>query len=144
MIGKFYINGKDVFTEFGAVFMKGTYEALLKPVGMKQFITNNSRLEHGVRYVANANTAKTNERNIQLSLFISGSSELDYLSKVAALMNELENGSFTLKVTDLGYVYHLVYSDCASYGDYGRKRGKFTLKLIEPNTKDRQKYNGHD
>ena len=138
MKGKFYINGKDAYSEFGAVFLRGTYETLLKPAPMKDYITNTSRLEHGVRYLANANTAKTNERTIQLSIFINGSSERDYIEKVSALMTELEKGSFTLKVMDLGYVYNLVYTDCASYGDYGRKRGKFTLKLIEPNTKDRQ------
>lgn len=138
MKGKFYINGNDAYTEYGAVFLKGTYETLLKPPAMKEYITNSSRLEHGVRYVANSNTAKTNERTFQLNLFIKGSSERDYIAKVSALMSELEKGSFTLKVMDLGYVYNLVYTDCASYGDYGRKRGKFTLKLIEPNTKDRQ------
>lgn len=138
MIGKFYINGKDAYTEFGALFLKGTYEALLKPPSMKQYITNNSRLEHGVRYMANELTSKTNERNVQLTLFIVGVSEQDYLNKLKALMSEMEKGTITLKVTTLNTIYTLVYSDCTNYGDYGRKKGKFTLKFIEPNTKDRQ------
>lgn len=137
MKGQAYINGKDIWETWGASLMKGSYEKLLKPASMKEYISNSSRLEHGSRIIANPQTARTNEREISLQIVIEGSSESDYLSKMASFMAELEKGSIQLKVPRVGLVYKLVYTDCSSYGDYGLKIGKFTVKFIEPNTKDR-------
>ena len=138
MTGQAYINGKDIWLTWGASLVKGTYEKLLKPPPMKDYITNSSRLEHGVRVITKSSTAKTDERELSIQFFIQGSSESDYLKKLSSFVSELEQGSIELKVPRLGLVYKLVYTDCASYGDYGIKMGKFAVKLKEPNTKDRQ------
>ena len=39
------INGKDMLGTWGATFAKGTYEKLLAPPPMKDYISNASRLE---------------------------------------------------------------------------------------------------
>lgn len=137
MKGQAYINGKDIWETWGAMLAKGTYEKLLKPTSMKEYITNSSRLEHGVRMIVNSSTAKTESRELQIQVFIEGVSKTDYLEKYSSFVSELEKGSLELKVPELGFTYKLVYTDCSSYGNYGTKMGKFTLKLFEPNTKDR-------
>ena len=138
MEGQAYINGKDIWLTWGASLIKGSYEKLLKPAPMKEYISNSSRLEHGVRVISNPNNAKTNERELALQFIIEGSNETDYLSKTSQFFEELEKGSVALKVPRLKLVYKLVYTDCSSYGDYGIKMGKFTVKFREPNTKDRE------
>ena len=138
MKGQAYINDKDVFTTWKVSFLHGFFEALLKPAPMKEYIGNASRLEHGKRYVANESTSRTDERTISLTLFIEGDSQAQYLTNVESFFFEMEKGGFTLKVPKLNKVYHFVYSECSQYGDFGLRRGKFVLKLTEPNTKDRQ------
>lgn len=138
MKGQAYINDKDVFTTWKVSFLHGFFEALLKPAPMKEYIGNASRLEHGKRYVANESTSRTDERTISLTLFIEGDSQAQYLTNVESFFSEMEKGGFTLKVPKLNKVYHFVYSECSQYGDFGLRRGKFVLKLTEPNTKDRQ------
>jgi hypothetical protein len=137
MKGQAYINGKDIWLTWGAMLAKGTYERLLKPAPMKEFVSNSSRLEHGVRIVANPNVARTEQREIQIQFIIEGGSENDYLEKSSSFMSELEKGIIEFNVVKLKTIYKLVYTDCSSYGNYGNKMGKFTVKFIEPNTKDR-------
>lgn len=137
MTGQAEINGKDIWTTWGASLCKGCYEVLLTPSSMKDYIQNESRLEHGVRIIANSQTAKTTARIIQLQFFIEGNTVEEYLSRYNSFLNEITNGVFTFKVYRLNATYKLVYTDCSKYGNYGEKRGKFTLKFIEPNTKDR-------
>lgn len=144
MKGQAYIDGVDIST-WGVLLLKGCYEALLKPAPMKDWITNTSRLDDGVEYFAKS--AKINSRSISLSVFIEGkasgnvSAESDYLNKYQAFIDAISQGVFKLSVPALGLTYKLVYNECSSYGDYGRNKGKFTLKLTEPNPKDRSAYN---
>lgn len=137
MKGQAYINGKDIWLTWGAMLAKGTYERLLKPAPMKEFISNSSRLEHGTRVIATPETARTDERELQIQFIIEGTSESDYLEKYTSFISELEKGYIEFNVTRLNTTYKLVYTDCSSYGNYGNKMGKFTVKLREPNTKDR-------
>lgn len=137
MKGQAYINGKDIWETWRATLLKGAYEALLKPASMKSYISNSSRMEHGVRYVTDSNLAKTDERSLSIPLLIEGSTVDNYISNLESFMAEMEKGSLTLNIPALKREYKLVYTDCSSYGDFGEKVGKFTLKLIEPNTKDR-------
>lgn len=137
MKGQAYINGKDIWLTWGAMLAKGTYERLLKPAPMKEYISNDSRLQHGSRIVANAELAKTEQRELQIHFYLEGASEEDYLLKYESFVSELEKGYIELEVKRLKTIYKLVYTDCASYGNYGNKMGKFTVKFIEPNTKNR-------
>ena len=137
MKGQAYINGKDIWETWGAILAKGTYEKLLKPSPMKEYISNSSRLEHGIRILANPNIAKTEQRDLQIQFFVEGTSESDYIEKYSSFVSELEKGLIEFNVPKLNAIYKLVYTDCSSYGNYGNKMGKFTVKFIEPNTKDR-------
>lgn len=137
MKGQAFINDKDIWLTWKASLCKGTYEQLLKPAPMKEYIINNSRAEHGVRVVADRANYKTDSRSFSISLYIEGKTKDEYISNVEGFMNEISSGLFSFKVPQLNKVYKLVYTDCSNYGDYGLRKSKFVIKLSEPNVKDR-------
>ena len=127
------INGKDIWDTWGATLLRGSYEKLLTPPSMKEYIENESRLEHGKRI--NTTNAKVSSREFSLQFFIEGSSESEYLSRFQSFIQELEKGAVSLYVERLKKTYELVYTECSSYGDYGLKKGKLAVKFVEPNPK---------
>jgi hypothetical protein len=135
MTGQATINGVDIDT-YGAVFIKPFYEVLLKPAARKDVITNTSRLENGSRNMATIQGTKFKSRDLSLKVMITGSSQSDYLNKIEAFMNAISTGEITLSVSALNRSYNLVYSDCASYGDYGLKKGIFTIRFTEYKPKE--------
>lgn len=137
MIENVLINGKGLWSEFRGRFGKGNYEKLLAPAPMKQYITNESRLEHGKRIMTN--NAKTDSRDVSLVIYIEGASEDDYLNRYQSFLEELQTGRITLAVKKLKTIYHFVYNSCSPYGDYGLKMGKFTLKLTEEDVTNRNR-----
>ena len=137
MTGQAFINEVDIST-YGCSLCKGTYEKFLTPPPMKDYIQNQCRSEHGTRVVANASTSRMKEREISFSVFISGSTQADYLTKYNAFLSAITGGIFTLYLPVLGMTYRLLYTDCKQYGDYGVKAGRFTLNVIEPNPNNRQ------
>lgn len=125
---------------FGVTLTRGWREALLTPPPVKSYISNDSRLSHGVDVVASAKYCKIDKREINLPFFLEGESEADYLEKYERFLNKIAyNGEFCLKVPCLKRVFKLVYTQCSKYGDYGLKKSNFTLKLTENNPKDREK-----
>lgn len=146
MTGQAYIKTVDEsddkyvdLDDYGITLVRGWREALLTPTGVKEIITNDNRLEHGVSVIADAAYIKQDKRDVSLSFFLEGSDESDYLSKYEAFLNKVAyGGQFCLKIPCLKRVFKLVYSSCSKYGDYGLKRSNFTLKLTEYNPSDRE------
>lgn len=130
---------KDLFDEYGVTLTRGWREALLKPASVKDYSKNDSRLDNGIRIVAQSKYAKLKERDVQLNCIIEGSTEDDYLEKVEAFFYAIAyNGEINLKVPVLKRIFKLVYSDCSKYGDFGLKKGNFTFKFTEPDPTDRE------
>lgn len=124
---------------YGITLIRGWREALLTPPSIKELVTNDNRLEHGVAVVAAADYIKKDKRDISLPFFLEGNSPADYLSKYEAFLNKIAySGEFCLKVPCLGKVYKLVYASCTRYGDYGLEKSNFELKLTEYNPNDRE------
>lgn len=139
MTGQLFINGKDAFTTWGVRMGGGFLDALDGFLPMKEYIENDSRLEHGKRMITT--NAKVASRDITLEFTITGSSETDYRTKKKAFQAELQAGAFTLKVPALGSeVYHLVYTGkSVNYGlSMSRTFGKISAKFTEPNPMNRQ------
>lgn len=137
MEGQAYINGKDIWSTWRMILWKGTYEALLTPSSTKEFISNETRSSNGVIPSIPSDGLTQDKREVSFSVFIDGLSESDYLARYKSFGEELIKGEITLKVPRIGSVYRLVYKDCQKYGDFGIKRGKFTLRFIEPNPANR-------
>ena len=105
---------------------------------MKDYIENESRLEHGKRIITD--NARVDSREITLQFTIEGDSESDYRTKKKAFQTELEKGAVSIKVPVLGSeVYKLVYlGKSVSYGlSFDRRFGKVSSKFEEPNPTDR-------
>lgn len=139
MTGQLFINGKDAFTTWGVRMGGGFLDALDGFLPMKEYIENDSRLEHGKRMITT--NAKVASRDITLEFTITGGSETDYRTKKKAFQAELQTGAFTIKVPALGSeVYHLVYTGKSiSYGlSLSRSFGRISAKFTEPNPMNRQ------
>ena len=125
---------------FGITLVRGWREALLTPAPVKSYVTNNSRLEHGQSVIATSKYAKKDKRDVSISFFLEGNSQEDYLKKYESFLDKIAySGQFCLKVPCLRRVFKLVYSQCSQFGDYGLKKGKFTIKFTESNPNDRIK-----
>lgn len=138
MTGDLLINGKDAFDTWGVRMGEGFLDAIDGFNEMKDYIENESRMEHGKRMITD--NARIASREIALQFTIEGSSESDYRAKKKAFQSEMEKGAVIIKVPTLGNeVYKLVYlGKSLSYGmNLGRCFGKVSSKFCEPNPTDR-------
>lgn len=138
MTGDLIINGKDTFSTWGVRMGDGFLDAIDGFNQMKDYIENESRLEHGKRVITD--NVKVDSREITLQFTIEGNSESDYRTKKKAFQTELEKGAVNIKVPVLGNeVYKLVYlGKSISYGlSPDRCFGKVSSKFEEPNPMDR-------
>lgn len=138
MIGDLIINGKDAFATWGVRMGEGFLDAIDGFNEMKDYIENESRIEHGKRMITD--NARIASREIALQFTIEGSSESDYRAKKKAFQSEMEKGAVIIKVPTLGNeVYRLVYlGKSLSYGmNLDRCFGKVSSKFCEPNPTDR-------
>lgn len=139
MTGELYINNKDAWTTWGVQMGNGFLDALDGFLPMKDYIENESRLEHGKRILTD--NAKVDSRDVTLDFTITGTSRTDYQTKKNAFRTELQKGAVSVKVPDLNSeVYHLVYTGKGiSYGlSLDRCFGHFSSKFTEPNPMDRE------
>lgn len=138
MTGDLLINGKDAWNTWGVRMGDGFLDAIDGFNQMKDYIENESRLEHGKRVITD--NARVDSREITLQFTIEGDSESDYRTKKKAFQTELEKGAVSIKVPVLGSeVYKLVYlGKSVSYGlSFDRRFGKVSSKFEEPNPTDR-------
>lgn len=138
MSGDLIINGKDAWTTWGVCMGDGFLDAIDGFNEMKDYIENESRLEHGKRIITD--NAKVASREITLQFTIQGSSENDYRTKKKAFQTELERGTVNIKIPAIGTeLYRLVYlGKNVSYGlSLDRCFGKVSSKFCEPNPMDR-------
>lgn len=138
MTGELFINGKDAWDTWGVNMGEGFLDALDAPLQMKDYIENESRLEHGKRVITD--NAKVDSREVTLQFTIEGSSESDYRTKKKAFQLELEKGGVNIKIPALGdEIYKLIYlGKSISYGlSPDRCFAKVSSKFEEPNPMDR-------
>lgn len=133
-----FINGKDAFITWGVRMGDGFLDTIDGFNQMKDYIENESRLEHGKRVITD--NAKVASREITLQFTIEGYSESDYRIKKKAFQTELEKGVINIKIPTLGSdIYKLIYlGKSLSYGlSPDRCFGKVSGKFCEPNPIDR-------
>lgn len=134
MEGDLLINNKDAWTVWGVNMGDGFLDAIDTPLQMKEYIENESRMEHGKHIITD--NAKVASRELTLQFTITGNSESDYRAKKKAFETELYKGTVNIKIPKLGdEIYHLVYTGKnVSYGlSVNRRFGKISVKFEEPN-----------
>lgn len=128
---------EDIFTEYGVSFIKGSYIKLINGGKAKDYVKNESRLEHGTRYIAKRQYIKQSEKTITLDILLEADTMSDFVTRYEAFTNRISDGLIFLKIPSRYRVFKLVYSDIMPKQEYRNKKATFTLSLIEPNPKDR-------
>lgn len=139
MTGELFINGKDAWTEWGINMGKGFKDTLDSFVPLKDYITNESALEHG-RQVLFEVLPKVNYREFTLQFMLLGTDADDFREKRKAFEAELQKGRVDLVVPSLGNeVYKLVYLGKNITYAMNRKGnfGTVAARFEEPNPTDR-------
>lgn len=133
------INGKDAKNTWGIVFDSSSVSALMTPAGMKDYIENSSRAEHGKRVITNETLAKVDSRSVTLTFSLHANAEDVFFTKYASFCDEIQKtGELKIVLSVQPTVaYKLLYKSCTQFTQYNNRLAKFSLKCEEPNPKDR-------
>lgn len=136
MTGELFINGKDAYTTWGISIDNTSLSALMAPPPMKEYISCSSRLEHGSRI--DASNSKLDERELTLQINLTASDENMFFSRYLSFCDELAKGTLEIRTKyQPNVIYRTLYLSCSQFSQFMRGIGKFSLKLIEPNPKNR-------
>lgn len=121
----------------------GAVTNLMTPSGMKDYVKNSSRLQHGKRYVipeegTNNGSPKYEERSIDLPVHIISKNPTDYFQKYGDFCTKiLEKGKFGLWTEYIpDKTFRLVYNSCSNFNQIWREMAVFTLRCTEPDPTD--------
>lgn len=129
------INGNNLFTSYGALLVKGAYNALKTQPEKKDYITNESRLSNGTEYIITEETDRYKEREVTFSFYVTSTGK-SYDANLRALEAVIMNGIFTLYSSTLGEYYRLLYKSTGAVTRY-RYSGVHTYTFVEPDPTDR-------
>lgn len=138
MTGELFINGKDAWTEWGVNMGKDFISAIDSFAPMKDYIENESRLEHGKRVLVVK--PKVASREMTLHFTIKGGDETDFRAKRKSFEMELQQGKVDISIPALGDdIFHLIYlGKSVSYGlNISRTFCTVSSKFEEPNPMNR-------
>lgn len=140
MKGRCWINKKDAFIFWGVILSSAAINALRTPAPMKANVENKSRLEDGKRVVHDSASAKVDERDINLAIYIKANSQEQYNERFDSFIDELQSKQAEIEIAENpGVIYRCDYQNATQYSQFNGKLGKMTLRLNEPNPKDRAK-----
>ena len=131
----------DAFTEYGIRMGDGFIDTLLQPSPLKDYLSNESRLENGVR--VDVTPSKINKRSVTLTFVVTnrnGSAMIANLRKFYTLLYGKKIRIRVPEVEDSEY-YHLIYTGKSiSFGSsLDRSISKLSVKFDEPNPANRTK-----
>lgn len=140
---KTYINSTTETTKqlWGVTLAETSLTALMTPASAKDYVTSQSRLEHGKR--TDSGNVRMDARDVQLTFALQAPSLAQFLMRYNAFCDELKKGQIDLTVrisegdTFMQTTYHLYYISCSQFSEYNGRLGRFVLKLNEPNPEDR-------
>lgn len=140
------INGKDIWTEFGAFLTeekKGGREnltSIMAPSKVKSHVAVNIREENGSKY-SSILDVRNEERDVTLHFALFAESRSEWLQKYRdfiTFLKEGENGWLSMRLPELNLTMRLYYVDSPSYKPltYLWKEGvhasRFKVKFREP------------
>lgn len=130
MIKNATINGRS-FSAWGLSLFSDAINTLITPAPMKDYISNESRLEHGSRVISS--NAKVASREVSIPFLIEGTSRADFIRKYMSFVDELYKGTIALYIPELNKTFTLLYLSCGKYGSYGDCKAKLMVKFTDPN-----------
>ncbi len=149
--GQLTINKQDAYETWGISMDSSALSALMTPAAIKSLIENDSRLEHGKSMLTSytktnaddsteeVNMVKIDSRDVTLSFNLTARTEAEFFTRYWSFCKELEKGTLDISTSFLpDVVFHMIYQSCSQFSEFMRGIGKFTLKLTEPNPKNRE------
>ena len=130
-------NYEQLWATYHIRLVKGAYDELLKYPPVKEYVTNSSSLENGVRYDIPSGGVKLNEKTFSIEILIDDTTESDLLTHYDNFMTKYYGKLFYIKILSLNKVFKLVYKDSERRKTYRNGKATFVLKLTEPNPSDR-------
>ena len=127
----------DIYEQYGVSFFKGAYLKLLNMSAVKEYVTNNDRLSHGVQYLLGNNFSRFNEKTTAVEILMEAETQQQFIERYEDFTSKLSSGLFFLKLPSRYRILKLVYSDISVKQEYCNGYATFTLSLKEPNPKDR-------
>lgn len=137
MIHTIFINGVDIYKQYGAFIDAQGISALLTPPAQKDRLQYNSRLQHGKQVDTTHN--RLADRDLTLTLTITARDEAQFLDRYAAFCELLKSGTLNISTNIYSdVVYRCNYISCTQFTQFYTQMAKFSLKLNEPNPNDRE------
>lgn len=127
----------DIFTTYGVSFIKGEYLKLISKAASKGYVSNSSRLQHGVQMLAKPAYAKYASRTVSLQILLEAGSASEYVNRIEAFTDKISQGLIFLKIPSRHRIFKLVYNDMKPKQEFMDNRATFTLEMTEPNVNDR-------
>lgn len=126
---RYYLNGKDMFTEFGFVATEGSND-ILKMYEAKEPYTYSWEDEHGVD-IDETVPVYFKPKDINLSGYIVSSNESGFWIKYQKLIDELSaTGMHALLCKDLNATVHVRYKSMTGPRKIGRLRGTQGMAFV--------------
>lgn len=140
MTGDLFINGKDAYTEWGISLDTTSLSALMTPAPNKPSVESKSARTDGKKVIiGSTNPPRVDERDITLTLHLAATTEEQFFARYEAFCLELSKGVLDIRTRfQPQVVYRTVYLSCTQFTQFMRGLAKFSLKLNEPNPKDRK------
>lgn len=136
MIHTVFINGIDIYKEYGAFFDSSAFSALLTPPAMKDRLQYNSRLQNGKQVDTTHN--RIADRDLTLTLSLTARNEAQFIDRYTAFCELLRGGSLNISTNIYSdVVYKCNYLSCSQFSQFNFGIAKFTLKVNEANPADR-------
>lgn len=140
--GLLYINGIDVFDEYGAFLTEDSagqnsnYKELLMPPKTKPYIAVSFREDDGEKLPNALPDPAFEPRNVSLYFAIMADSPEIFLEQYLDFVNLLKSGWLNIQVPELDKTYKMYYLECSGYDQLtpidGQVFARFKLKLREP------------
>lgn len=128
------LNDKDL-SSYGAMMLTGSYNSLLSPAPLKEWVANDPINSDGVEYMVPKKPLVA-ERTVDLIFGITGKDKEDFIDKYNRFLSVIQGGIIKLYVPDIGKNYHLKYEQCTSFDHYHLRSCKLAIKFTEPNPKN--------
>lgn len=144
--GLVFINGKDIWTEFGAFLTeekrggRDNLKAIMMPSKVKSHVAVNIREENGCKYSKKLDV-KNEERDVTLHFALFAGTQKDWLRRYRdfiAFLKRGEDGWLEVRFTDLDVALRMFYGHCPGYEPLtylwreGVQASRFKVTFREP------------
>jgi hypothetical protein len=138
MTGECYINGIDIYVEYGVTPLRGTFKELLLPIKPKSILSFELENNDGEEVLFPSLIPLLDARSITLPVALVAKDSADFFRKKLAFEKFLRKGAFLMFFPTLQDAFTCHFEECTQYSQlepFTNKRVSATLelKLREPN-----------